>query len=388
MLEKLKIRIKSLSLASKIKSVVFIVLAFLAAVLLIIINKTVSKLYDQHAAQYWDENNNAYQITLLFDEEAKVNNDTVMELMHNYTKDLKATIGGASFINTENEDSSYADYAYMAEGNVSLNFESRNVSSIKTYGVSGDYFLFHPYEMISGSFFDKDEFHKDCVVLDENTAYSLFGSADVIGMTLYAGDVPLVVKGVYKAFETKYDKAAKGFETLSNAVVLENGSVSEAAMDCLIYMPFDTLCALSGDKNITCLELVSVSPSESFMYNKITEKMQSYISHMEIVKNSSRFGIGNMFSVVNMGAKRSMHVNKIDYPYFENVARAYEDVIANYYILVFVFSLIDTVLFVSFLHHKYVNRKIHFSTVVDKYERLREKMRQSGNKQKKKWEHF
>lgn len=391
MLEKIKKEIKGLSFSSKIKSVVFLISLIAIIVLLVISNKELSKLYDQQAALRWDSNGNSYQMTLLFDEAAKVSNDTVMELLHNYSKDLNATLGenAAGFINFENEDASYTDYAYMSEGNISLSFESRSVGNVKTYGIAGDYFLFHPYEMINGSFFDANEINKDCIVLDENSAYALFGSSDVVGMTVYAGNVPLIVSGVYKPFDTKYDSAAKGFETFVNTVVNENGSKNEGAMECLVYIPYDTLCALAGtEKSISCVEIVSIAPSESFMYNKLSELTQSYISSMELVKNTSRFGIENMFNVFNMGAKRSMRINRINYPYFENVARAYEDVNANYFKYIFIFSVIDLFLLISYIHHAYVNRKFHFSILIDKCQRIAEKARETKKNQKQKWEHF
>lgn len=61
-------------------------------------------------------------------------------------------------------------------------------SNVKTYGVGGDFFLFHPYTLLSGSYIAESDFAQDRVVLDENLAWQLFGSSDVAGMEVTIGE--------------------------------------------------------------------------------------------------------------------------------------------------------------------------------------------------------
>ena len=56
-------------------------------------------------------------------------------------------------------------------------------------------------------------------------------------------------------------------------------------------------------------------------------------SSYEIVENSSRFGLMNRFTVLRNFGIRSMNTKNIVFPYWENRARAYEDLAALLLIL-------------------------------------------------------
>lgn len=81
-------------------------------------------------------------------------------------------------------------------------------SNVKTYGVGGDFFLFHPYTLLSGSYIAESDFAQDRVVLDENLAWQLFGSSDVAGMEVTIGERNYPVAGVVRLEDDKATKKA------------------------------------------------------------------------------------------------------------------------------------------------------------------------------------
>lgn len=391
MLQKIRTKIKTLSRAKIVWSSIFLAALIIALSLYGICNAIIGKMYDQQAAKRWGQDQQAYQITILFDKAAKVSDNDIKRFEYDYNKLLSSTFGdaGQEYINMNNEDSSYYAHSYMAEGRLNLSQENKSVNNAKVYGVSGNYELFHPFEMISGSFLKETEAHPDCVVIDEFTAYSLFGSTNVVGLPIYVQNTPLYVAGVYKSGTSEIVEAANGWSTMANTVTKEDGSVDQTGKNSLIYMSYDTMCSLCGEtKPITCFEFVSIAPSEKFLYDELVKGFTNYMSSMEIVKNSSRFGIENMYRVLRQFGIRSMHVNNIDYPYFENIARAREDLISHLYLYIFVLLLLDLVLAVIFLHHLWVSRTIHISVIRDRFSDFLEKIREKKNEQKRKWEHF
>ena len=75
---------------------------------------------------------------------------------------------------------------------------SASVDSVQIIGVGGDFFQFHPLNMISGNVFSENDISKDRVVLDENTAWTLFGAYDIAGKTVTIEGRQFVIAGVYK----------------------------------------------------------------------------------------------------------------------------------------------------------------------------------------------
>ena len=109
---------------------------------------------------------------------------------------------------------------------------------------------------------------------------------------------------------------------------------------------------------------------------------------MELVKNTSRFSVPNLYRILKSSSFRSMHITDIVYPYYENVARAYEDILSGFLLVEGICLFIIVVLAVIFIVVRWKNRKIRWPQIKDKFERMVEKARMSGKKEKTKWEHF
>ena len=72
---------------------------------------------------------------------------------------------------------------------------------------------------------------------------------------------------------------------------------------------------------------------QKFGFNALKEALGLDKSSYEIVENSSRFGLMNRFTVLRNFGIRSMNTKNIVFPYWENRARAYEDLAALLLIL-------------------------------------------------------
>ena len=194
-------------------------------------------------------------------------------------------------------------------------------ASVKTYGVGGDFFLFHPYTLLSGSYISGTDFAPDRVVLDENLAWQLFGSSDVAGMEVTIGERNYPVAGVVR-LET--DKATK--KALTDTAVL--------------FMNFDTLNAIQETK-LDCYEIVMPDPISGYALSVIQDKFS--VGNGVAVENSARYGVKNLAKVALAYGERSMNTHAVIYPYWENAARLTEDYAALFLLLMVLFAITPVV---------------------------------------------
>ena len=68
--------------------------------------------------------------------------------------------------------------------------------------------MFHPLKLITGAYFSGNDLMQDYCIIDQDAAWQLFGSNDVVGMTVYFGNVPHIVTGGVQRAESRMDKAA------------------------------------------------------------------------------------------------------------------------------------------------------------------------------------
>ena len=98
---------------------------------------------------------------------------------------------------------------------------------------------------------------------------------------------------------------------------------------------------------------------------------------MKVVENSSRYTVEAMIPVILDFGTRSMQNAAMHYPYFENIARGYEDIRAVVLIFQFLLLLIPGGILLVFLiikwkHRKYTTRDLIYF-LMDKKDRVLEK---------------
>ena len=195
----------------------------------------------------------------------------------------------------------YAD-AWSGQGEISIQ-GAKGSSQAVAIGVGGDFFLFHPLCLRSGSYLAADDLMKDRVLLDEEMAWKLFGSVDLAGLEVTIGGKPFQIAGV---------------------VARENDFAScEAYTDGAgVFLPYESLRTLT-ETEISCYELVLADPISGFAAKTLQDNLQ--VNGAAFVENSARYSVEALFGLMQGFGKRSMQTDGICYPYWENAARYTED---------------------------------------------------------------
>ena len=139
---------------------------------------------------------------------------------------------------------------------------------VSVIAVGGDFFLFHPLRLLNGSYLTEEDLMEDRVLLDEDTAWLLFGGTDLAEMSIKLNGVPFTVAGVV---QREQDFASRKAYTSGRG----------------IFMSFDAFTQLKEGAGATCYELVLVEPVKNFTVNFVREKFP--IGQGEIVENTDRF---------------------------------------------------------------------------------------------------
>lgn len=208
-------------------------------------------------------------------------------------------------LDTGSDERLYAD-AWSCTGKVqaSSNLGSGEASVI---AVGGNFFDFHPLELINGNYIGTTDLMQDRVLLDEELAWLLFGGTDLQGLSMKIDGAPFVIAGV---IEREQDFASKA--AYSSGMGL--------------YMSYDAYTHLKDSGFVSCYEIVMPEPVKNFAYNITTEIFP--VKNGEIVNNSARFGFLRLLKVVSDFGMRSMQTKSIIYPYWENAARYTESICA------------------------------------------------------------
>jgi len=209
----------------------------------------------------------------------------------------------------------YTD-AYSGKATLTVNGERGN-AEVKVIGVGGDFFRFHPLYLRSGSYLAETDLMKDRVLLDEELAWKLFGGMDLTGLTVTINGAEYYVAGVVSREDDRYSSLAY---------------TDGAGM----FMSFSALKACREEVGINCYEAVLPNPISAFAANTLREifPLQDGI----LVENSSRYSLGNLLTVMGDFGKRSMGINGIIYPYWENAVRLTEDYAALLLLLTLLFA--------------------------------------------------
>ena len=208
--------------------------------------------------------------------------------------------------------------AYYGVTNLTVSSENSGSTSVKAVGVGGEFFYFHPLNLRSGSYIKEGDLMDDLVLLDEELAWKLFGGTNLTGLTVTINDVPFVVSGVVSR-ETDFatEKAYTG--------------------DGGLYMSFSAMSRLNENADITAYEVVMPNPITGYARGILSDTFP--IGTGDIVENSSRYSLLHLWDVIKDFGQRSMRLNGVIYPYWENAVRLTEDYAALLLLLTVLLAL-------------------------------------------------
>ena len=183
--------------------------------------RTADSLTDQGFASRWSRSGDSAQVSCFFAESALLSEDDVSSMYAGLMTDLQTASIALSETQIEN-GASLVDTCYIGMGTAEITGRGESLS-VSAIGVGGDFFNFHPLDLMSGYYFSQDDLMQDRILMDDATAWRMFGSPYVVGLSVEIGGVPHYIAGVFRRPEKKFYK--------------------EAGMgDYLIYMSYDSLC--------------------------------------------------------------------------------------------------------------------------------------------------
>lgn len=310
----------------------------------------------QQMAERWSERKDVAQISCFFSPNAAMSPDRIESFRHS----LDSALQEASIVqDSPNANARLWADAYSADGQITVSGERARVTA-DAIGIGGDFFLFHPLQLLSGSYFSESDLNQDYCILDEDAAWQLFGSNNVAGQIVTIGGVPHMVAGV---------------------VHREDGRLEEAAgLDStVIYVSYNTLDTFGSNNGINHYEIVMPNPVSEYAFSYVKENIGVAEKELEVVENTTRYDFLERLQVIADFGTRSMNGKAIIYPYWENIARGYEDIIAAVTLFALLFLAYPVVLLVMFAvirwKHKNWTAKGIYLYLQDKGERKMEDVR-------------
>lgn len=340
-----------LAITAILSLVIFLVLTFIS-------NHMCNSLEAQNMAERWSDDGGVSQISCFFSQGANVDADTIKAFEHSLDSALKeASIESDS----PNVGARLWADAYSAPGKLTLVGNSGQ-TEVNVIGVGGDFFLFHQLQLVSGSYFAGSDLMQDKIVVDEDVAWQLFGSNDIVGQQVTIGGVPHLICGVIKRDSGRLNDSSG------------NGSS-------IVYVSYETLqknLTMQGrDIAINHYEIVMPNPVKDFAMGIVKERIGVAEQEMELVENTTRFRMLPMLQIIRDFGMRSMNGKAIIYPYWENIARGYEDILALILIFRMIFVMYPIILFVILIIYLWKHRTWRFNDIKDFVARKAETVRLS-----------
>ncbi|MCR4599899.1 MAG: ABC transporter permease [Acetatifactor sp.] len=349
-----------------IRTLICIAFAIVALTLHLIRNGIIEKQVSQQMAERWHMETGAAQISCFFTSNAGVTANQIIGFEHS----LDSALQEASITLENEEEGSSARLwsdAYSAKGSVMLSTKRATISA-KAIGVGGDFFQFHPMDLEYGNYFSDGDVNKDLVVIDEEIAWQLFGGINVTGKIIDVGGQPHLIVGVIKRHQGKMEQNA-------------------GLTDSIIYMSYESLEQHGSMEPISHFEIVMPNPIKGFAMDMVKDKLSVNQDEVVMVENTKRFSYERSLKHLKEFPYRSMTAKAIIYPYWENLARGYEDIVALYALFVVLFSAVPAIalliLIIQLWRHKKWTAKSICEKIGDKIYQLRANLRNNRRSKKR-----
>lgn len=272
-------------------------LGILCAVSAVVRVSVVSELADGDLAAQWQAGDTEYvHVSAFISEEAQRRLESFLLMGHNVDNALAAVA-----LEPENENARLWADAYSGDASVTVSNEYNTQTAIATC-TGGDYFLFHPVEMLSGWYYSENDNTDTLVILDENLAWRLFGGTDIAGMALEINGYACTVAGVSKVPDDEDELAAYGEELR-------------------LYMTCSFYERQGQDISLTCYEALVPEPVTGFGLETIEAALGLSESQCELEQNTGRYSLKSSLETAGEYRQRAQRINKIYYPWWENYAK-------------------------------------------------------------------
>lgn len=303
--------IKAIPLKKKIKYCTMLISFVLLFVFIGISSIFKNMLPDMNVYKKWDSNGGYEQFSVYLPVGIMQERASYDGMMHQIREALDK-----EGIEPANKQSRMALGAFSGYGNVTLQTDVATVS-VGAIGVGGDFFYFHPIELLDGSYLTEEYLMRDYIILDRETAWKLFGATNVTGMTVMIGNVPFLVAGVYEP---------------TDVLLSEEAGLDESR----VFLFYESLEEFGTVAGIQWLDFLLPNPVKGFGEKILEENSAVSLKQAVVMNNSTRFDAIPLYKLIPDYMERIMSKSGIIYPYWENVARGYENILVA-------FLLVETV---------------------------------------------
>ncbi len=233
----------------------------------------------------------------------------------------------------------------------------------------GDFFLFHPQDIISGYYYSDNDIMQDRVLIDNVLAWQLYGSSDVAGKPVVIDGKYFYISGVFRQSENSYIKKVYGASPR-------------------IFMSYEGYGLLDKEAKFTCYEACLPNQVTGQAKQILTEALSIKEDDLDfrVVENSLRYSLKNRFGIIADFGMRSVVDRPIVYPFWENAARLTEDKSALVLAFQIIFLLLPIGTAVYLIAKLYRSRKKLFKKALNAakafFDRIAAKLRDRKNSKK------
>ena len=252
-----------------------------------------------NAGERWSSSGEEYATIVLHTDSSTALSDYEVE---QYAAAMKTALEEASIASSE-KGSVWA-CSYYGESTVSLQGPKSTVTAAAMY-VGGNFFTFHPLEFLYGSPFAHDPTLPDGVVLDEDLAWRLFGTLNVVGMEISWNDRILTVTGI-----TARERDTAAYEK-------SYGDIPRIYMSSYGYQ-----AGSYSEVGYTTFEATLPNPVDGFADTIFRTAVKRNEDTTMIRENSARYTFPNRCRILPKLPYMGMRTERIVYPYFENELQA------------------------------------------------------------------
>lgn len=331
-----------------------IILAVIAAACIVsllvssaVIGVMAASLPSQNAVSRWaGDGTPTAQISAFLTDNAELSSE---DLRRGLTAKLDSALTEAS-ISPPNEGARLYALGYSTEAVGSITYVDQNgkkvggAVSVTVTACGGDFFIFNPPELLSGYYFNTEDILNDCVVIDNDIAWQIFGSHDVVGRVIKLNGRDCYISGV--------------------AECGRDGKYSDFYGDKpRIFVSYSLAEELCGSLPVRTVMIMLPDPVGGFAMDMFKGALSVPETEVEYVENSLRFSDGYLGELLSDFSERSVRTTNVSFPYYENTARVLNDKAA----VVYIFKLVPicilvgiAVLEVAFV---YINRKRIFNAI-------------------------
>ncbi len=283
--------------------VINIVFLVCILVLAMILNEISGSLESQNIVERWVvDDTRSSQFSLFFSE----NLDTSLNDIYTLRQSIDDGLVEAS-ISAPTENGRVFIDAYSSEKQFYASSTRKDytpTASVTATLTGGDFFLFHPLKMLSGSYYLHDSLMKDRILIDENLAWQFFGSSNAVDMPIKINGLYFYVAGV---FEVPDDD--------------ETSFVYGEKPRIFLDYNFFTDENYQNENIISSYEICIPDPVKNFATNILDEKIFFDENEYALVENSARYDLFNLTDYFFDGGVNAAVTKSITYPYWENAAR-------------------------------------------------------------------